>query len=295
MRKKEIDDEAILQAIYVEERKMVSEGVPLPLRVISLSQKVMAHFPDHNKILFPNATTEIGVRIQSAMKSFFHSADQRIAVHVGTVIFEEFICLQTVPRVYGAARVNPLDYLDLPDMQKKLLQDDEEKYLFVLDQCADVFDFDEQFYPLKNNLLNEEIVYSYTRKARENLQTASLALSARKGFSGAVQAALLASELVMKAGMGADPISFKIKYGHKLGRITSDLSVAFPLLDASRIENITKNWPEYTESRYNKEFNRSETSSIVVQSQFVVSEVFRQISRGNFRATASDTWKRRFP
>lgn len=131
------------------------------------------------------------------------------------------------------------------------------------------------------------------------LEAAAGALCRSYGYGGATQSALLGIELALKAGLaanGATEDQLKDDYGHNFAKMTTDLAKLEVGLDRDRVLRALKDLPAYVPSRYaSDQPTRIESGHIMMKSQYVVSEVVRQIGNRDIRKDSAIPRQRRYP
>ena len=122
-----------------------------------------------------------------------------------------------------------------------------------------------------------------------------------RSLRGAVQSAILSSELVLKAGAaiaGAteDELKDPRRFGHNRVKALDKAAEALPGLDRDRIGRVVAAQPNYVENRYSDaQPSRVETGHLAMGAQYIAAEVIRQISSQNFRSSLTRPMLRTYP
>lgn len=293
-----ITDEKIEELLDEEDRNLARAGVDKPQRMLQLPDKVLERLGVRNP-LFPGAPTELDMRISRLMSSLFSDGDRLLPQHRGICLLDETVGKITIPMVVGQRRIDPMAYIELPAILKKRALENDTAYFTVIDQFADVYDFDANLCPLKTELLNYETVCNFVSISRQSLVAASAAIIAGQGAQAAVQNAMHAVEMVIKAllvAQGKTEKYLKEKISHSMNKMLQELEINCPMVDIAHIRRLAESWPDYTKNRYEPLTDTPlEMATIVIHAQFAVSEIVRQLTVTNFRANASQQWKRVFP
>ena len=155
-------------------------------------------------------------------------------------MFRDVFARVTVPIIFGRVGIKPHEMTDLSDMQVRWLYSIEHDRRMFLDQFSDIFDFAGGTSNLGKYKAPPKDSAGIFGLAAFQLQAAAAALSAAFDFRGAVQSALVGTELALKAGLAAAGVGERTRkrYRHNLPSMTQALQAAKPALDAARGEVI---------------------------------------------------------
>lgn len=141
-------------------------------------------------------------------------------------------------------------------------------------------------------------VKNFLDLSRLHLHSACAIMTGGYDYRGSVQAALLSTKLALKAGLLAHGVSEDDlkQYGHNLLRLSTELSIIYPNIDAERMRKSIDILPNYVNNRYSiEQRTRIQLGNRVMSVQFLVSEIVRQLSERNFRLNSNREIKRAFP
>lgn len=168
-----------------------------------------------------------------------------------------------------------------------------------LDQFCDVTDIQYGAPELKAPFSAMELICRFIGLARLHLHAAAAILTGGYDHRGAVQSALLATELSLKSGAAAQNLSekaIKDQFGHDLDELAVFVGNVWPAFDADRVRRVISRQPKYVPNRYSaNQPKRLEAGHTVMGAQFVVAEVMRQMSTRNMRGDLSTPFVRRYP
>jgi hypothetical protein len=166
------------------------------------------------------------------------------------------------------------------------------------DQFADLFDLSYGRQELGHTRPVNDHCKSLMELSHFQLQAAAAVVTGAYDFRGAVQSALIGTELALKAGLAANgEDENKIKtYGHILPKAIDSLAAYEPKFDADRVRKVAGTFPPYVANRYSPiQPERREIGHIIMGAQYIASEVMRQLSIRNFRTEGPMTFERVYP
>lgn len=291
-------DEKIVELLDEEDRNLAATGVVKPLRMLQLPDKVLARLGVQGP-LCPGAPTELDIRISRLMSSLYTDGDQMVQLHRGICLLDETVGKIIIPMVVAQRPIDPMAYIELPAILKKRAHEDYTAYLTIIDQFADVYDFDASACPLKTEFHQNKIVSDFVSISRRSLVAAGSAIIEYQGGQAAVQNAMHAVEIILKAFLvahGLTECDLKSRIGHSIGKMLQEIEKNCPKVNVAHIRSLAKSWPDYTDNRYELlTASPLEMATIITHAQFVVSEIVRQLTVSNFRANANQQWRRVFP
>ena len=238
-------------------------------------------------------------RIEKTFASIYRKQDIAMGGHIGVFMYRDIFARIAVPHVYGQVSLNPFDFVELTDIQKRIINTESDQVAIFIDQFSDVCDIQYGSSEIKKPYSDIELVKRFLGLARLHLHSASAVLTGGYDFRGAVQASLLATELALKTGAaahGLTEVELKDKFRHRTDKIASFLSERWQLLNGDRVARTLKGQPHYVPNRYSAEQpERREVGHLVMGAQFVVAEVIRQVSDRDFRTGMTPTPARTYP
>jgi hypothetical protein len=226
-------------------------------------------------------------RVHSANDRLFRPIDKQSGgVHLGFFMFRDLFSRLYVPYIYGSPLVDFMSLCDLSDDQKRLLGADRRAMAFFEDQALDLMDFGCGFMEFGGDLEVKEHAGELIYRSHVQLEAAAATATSAFDFRGTIQAALLGTELALKAGLAAEGLSnTELKaFGHNLKKATDELGSLSKRFDASRVHRAVSTFPDYVQSRYaGPQPGRVQTGHILMRAQYVASEVTRAYSDRNVR------------
>jgi hypothetical protein len=168
-----------------------------------------------------------------------------------------------------------------------------------LDQFCDVSDIQYGFRELKPPFAAMEPVTRFIDRARLHLHAAAAILTGGYDYRGAVQSALLATELSLKSpalAQGLTEDEIKKRFGHNYKALADFIFEAYPAIDVDRVRRVLDKQPGYVANRYDHgQPRRIEVGHIVMGAQYVVAEIIRLLSDRNLRADFQPPLARHYP
>jgi hypothetical protein len=167
-----------------------------------------------------------------------------------------------------------------------------------LDQFCDVADVQYGSSELEPPFAQMELVRRFIGLARLHLHAAAAIVTGGYDFRGAVQSALLATELALKSGAAAQGLQEKQieRFGHKVFKLVDFVAAPWSGFDSDRVRRVVTRAPQYVSNRYSpQQPKRLEVGHTVMGAQYVVAEVTRQISNRDFRSYLMPKSVRRYP
>jgi hypothetical protein len=238
-------------------------------------------------------------RINAAYRELYRPRDLAMGGHIGVYMYRDIFARVSVPHVYGQVSINPFDYVELTELQKRVMGNEPGEIEQFLDQFSDIADIQYGTNELKPEYAKLELVNRFINFSRLHLHAAAAVVTGGYDFRGAIQSSLLATELALKAGAatrGLTEQQIKDRFGHDFPALIDFVGSAWPQFDADRVQRVVAKQPKYVPNRYSKaQPDRCEVGHIVMGAQYVASEVVRHLSERNFRAGSRTPHTRRYP
>ena len=171
----------------------------------------------------------------------------------------------------------------------------------LVDQVIDVGDADTGFETLTHPKASDPLVIKLLNLSRFHLHATAAILTGGYDYRGAVQSAILSTELVLKAGAviaGATEAELgkREKFGHDQTKSLNKAAEALQGLDCDRIARVVARQPNYVDNRYSDaQPSKIEAGHLAMGAQYVAAEVIRQISQEDLRATLNRPMTRSYP
>nr|WP_290224214.1 hypothetical protein [Trichocoleus desertorum] len=230
-------------------------------------------------------------------------------MHVGAFMFRDVFFPLRIPVIFGSPVIKPVDFLiDVPEIQRRWLFNDQRSGLAFFDQVIDLVDFVYGLDGLKRGQLPDKTM-EWWYLAKQQLEAAAATVLGSFNKYAVIQNCCISTELLLKGALMAKGVnektlaSKKQGYGHNLESLVDKTAQQLPNLDRETVLLVVKQLPDYVESRYEaKDFSRLDLGSFLMNTQFIGGEILRQFSDRNFRsnltATPDNTWnltRRTFP
>lgn len=299
MSTEESDKEALLQMVAEADKDLFDAGFDVHHRLFHVPIAVMEKLGYLDYELFgPGAPVILG-RVRACFESIYRAHDLAVGGHIGIFMYRDIFARIGVPRIYGNVALNPFDFVDLTPNQKNIIQYEPDEFQSYIDQFIDVSDIQYGIQEIKQVFAKNELATRLIGLSRLHLHSASAVLTGGYDYRGAVQAALLATELGLKAGaaaQGCSELQLKEKFGHRCNDIADSVGSLWPTFDLERVKRVIKTQPHFVLNRYSAtQPGRREVGHLVMGAQYVVSEIVRQISDRNFRESLSPPSERAYP
>jgi len=125
----------------------------------------------------------------------------------------------------------------------------------------------------------------YLTLASFQMQSAAATLVGAFDTRGAIQSAIIGTELALKAaliGAGYNDEQLK-KLGHDIDKIVDKVAVAYPGFNHEAVRKRIEVLPHFVHNRYSpQQPDRVTTGAIVMAAQFACGEVARILTKGSF-------------
>lgn len=292
-------DDALLTLVVEADAALFVAGQEIRQRQFNVPREVMKRLGYVSYVLAGVGTPPIATRIQAHFNRLYSAHDLAVGGHIGVFMFRDIFARIGVPHIMGHARIVPIEWVELTDIQKRLLSNEPDNLDCYHDQFADVFDLEYGIHELRASYSKMELADRFLNLARLHLHAAAAVVTGGYDYRGAVQSALLASELALKslaAATGLDETEIKNQFGHKTNLLVTYLEGKWPIFDAARVRRVTDAQPSYVPNRYAKEQpKRVEVGHIIMGAQYIAAEATRQLSARNFRQDGGQPRLRKYP
>lgn len=299
MKTDDLNDEQLLFLVGNTDKELFDSGIDIKRRSWEVPHAVMRKLGYASFVLTGVGTPKILERIRSTFNSIYRKQDIAMGGHIGVFMYRDIFARIGVPHIYGEVQINPFEFVELTPVQLRIIQTEADQMDTYLDQFFDVADVQYGTQELRAPYATMELVVRFIGLSRLHLHSASAVLTGGYDHRGAVQAALLATELALKAGAAAQGLSeeeIKNKFGHKNTNTVEFIGAAWPTFDRSRVKRVVATQPPYVPNRYSAtQPDRREVGHLVMGAQYVVSEVVRQISDRDIRSGVTPPVPRRYP
>jgi hypothetical protein len=221
-------------------------------------------------------------------------------MHLGTFMYRDTFARVSVPVAFGTVRIDPLQHIALPPLHLRRLATDPTWRVYYYDQFTDLFDFGWGLSELGHDRPANDQAKTFFGLAHFQIQAAAAIVSGAYDFRGAVQSALLGTELSLKAGLAAHGVSTtelkSRELGHNLVVLAERLARFEARWDPVRVLGVLADFPAYVPNRYAAEQpSRTELGAILMGAQYVAAEVMRLFSSRDFRSCSTPPLERRYP
>jgi HEPN domain-containing protein len=230
-------------------------------------------------------------------------------MHIGAFMFRDVFFTLRIPLICGLPTINLVDFLiDVPDLPKQWLFDDQKTGLAFFDQVIDLMDFVYGLDDVEKIGQRPDKTLEWWYLAKQQLEAAATVLGSFNKYA-VIQNCCISTELMLKGALMAKGVdektlaSKKQGYGHNLENLVNKTAQHLPNLDEETLLFVVKQLPDYVESRYEaKNYSRLDLGKFLMNTQFISGEILRQFSNRNFRAyfaaTPDEIWNlahRTFP
>ena len=232
-------------------------------------------------------------RIRALHATLYRRKDIAIGgLHGGAFMFHGVTTHVFVPLFFGASNIDPFEFCDLLPQQIEWLRSyPEQERAYVVNFC-NLFDFTACLFPMGDYGRAPESALPLLQLAAFQTQSAGATLCAAYDSRGAVQSALVAAELSMKAalaGAGAEEDELK-DLGHDLMNLAKAMGNTYETFELSTVIEHVRVLPQLVPNRYSPEQpKRNETGSIVMSSQAIAGAVARVLTGGSLLSQMEDT------
>jgi hypothetical protein len=299
MKHDDLNDEHLLCLVATTDKELFDAGMDIKKRYWEVPHTVMRKLGYVGFVIGGVGKSKILDRIEAAFAAIYRKQDIAMGGHTGVFMYRDIFAKVGVPHVYGRVSINPFEFVELTPVQHRIMQTEPDQMEIYLDQFSDIADVQYGTQELKNPFEKMELVERFIGLSRLHLHSASAVLTGGYDFRGAVQAALLATELGLKSGAAAHGLSaedIKVKFGHNNSDTAAFIGAGWPNFDLARVKRVLTMQPPYVPNRYSAtQPDRREVGHLVMGAQYIVSEVVRHISDRNFRSGFDSPATRRYP
>ena len=221
-------------------------------------------------------------RIRVLHASLYRPKDVAVGgLHGGAFMFHGIAAHVYVPIIYGKVKINPFDFCDFSPRQIEWLRSNSEQERAYLVNFCNLFDFSACLHPMGDYGEVPKSALPLLHLTSFQTQSAAATLCAAFDNRGAVQSALIAAELAMKAalaGTGAKDDELK-DLGHDFVKLAEAVGNAYDKFELSTAMDHAHSLPKLVPNRYSpKQPERNETGSIVMSSQAIAGAVARVLT-----------------
>jgi len=278
---------------------LFNQGLDIKQRDMEVSHRLMQHFGFEHYVVFGAGKPAILERINAIFRSFYRPQDLASGGHIGVFMCRDIFARIGIPVIFGSPKLDPFRYVELTPAQCLTIQQEPQELAIFMDQFTDVADIQYGISDLKRAFHGLELVGRFIGLSRLQLHAAAAILTGGYDFRGAVQCALLATELSLKAGAAGQGLTepqIKTQFGHNLKALVDALNVAWPAFDADRVRRVITQQPSYVPNRYSAEQPaRRVVGHTVMGAQYIASEVVRQLSDTHVRRAFNPPFSRHYP
>jgi len=294
-----VSDQRLFDLLLEADEEAFLGGEDVKQRSWSAPQRVMSKLGYVSYVLAGVGVPAELSRLHEMQKQLYRPQDTGVGgVHLGTFMFRDVFAKITVPIGFGQVAIDPFKVTDLNEMQCRWLASRGADFGAFLDQFIDLFDFGYGLIELGHTRSVGEDCKSLLGLAHFQLQAAAAIVTGAYDFRGAIQCSLVATELVLKAGLAASGVaeSKRRKFGHDLEALAHSLSRQEATMDSARVVATVTSFPDYVDNRYAAEQpGRRETGHIVMGAQYVGAEVMRQFTDRDLRSSITPSLVRSYP
>lgn len=299
MRPDDLSDEEILYVVGQADAELFRAGMDVGRRDWEVVSLIMQRFGFESYVMAGPGTPPILERVKAAFRSIYRPQDIAMGGHIGVFMYRDIFARISVPIVFGTVGINPFDFVELTPVQRRIIQTEPDEMASYLDQFADVGDIQYGTMELNPPFASMELAVRFISLARLHLHAAAAVLTGGYDHRGAVQSALLATELALKSGaatQGLVEIEIKKRFSHDLSALASFVGSAWSAFDIDRVGRVLSKQPQYAPNRYSpQQPERREVGHLVMGAQYLVSEVVRQMSDRDFRSGHTPPLGRHYP
>ena len=285
-------DEDLWQLILTLEEEMNAEGIMPKDRHFKLPIEAMERLGFKSFGLSRNGESPLLKRIRDLHGTLYRPKDVAVGgLHGGAFMFHGIAAHVHVPIIYGKVRIEPFKFCDLSSRQIEWLCSHPEQERAYLVNFCNLFDYSACLHPMSDYDAVPESALPLLQLAAFQTQSAAATLCAAFDERGAVQSALIAAELSMKAALvGAGTEENELKgLGHDFVKLAEAVGNAYETFELGVVMEHVRVLPKLVPNRYSPEQpGRSETGSIVVSSQAIAGAVARVLTGGSLLSLIED-------
>lgn len=220
-------------------------------------------------------------------------------IHIGTFMFRDVFFTLRIPLIFSSPAINPIDFLiDVPDIQKRWLFNDQQTALTFLDQVIDLMDFTYGLNDLGQMGKIPDKTVELWYLAKQQMEAASATLLGSFNKYAVIQNCCIATELLLKGALitfGFDEETLRKQYGHNFKKLVNTSYQHLSNLDKETLLFVVQQFPDYVKSRYEaQKFSRLDLGKFLMNTQYISGEILRQFSdrncREDFTAMPNRNW-----
>lgn len=220
-------------------------------------------------------------------------------IHIGTFMFRDVFFTLRIPLIFSSPAINPIDFLiDVPDIQKRWLFNDQQTALTFLDQVIDLMDFTYGLNDLGQMGKIPDKTVELWYLAKQQMEAASATLLGSFNKYAVIQNCCIATELLLKGALitfGFDEETLRKQYGHNFKKLVNTSYQHLSNLDKETLLFVVQQFPDYVKSRYEaQKFSRLDLGKFLMNTQYISGEILRQFSdrncREDFTAIPNRNW-----
>lgn len=297
----ELSDGELLRLLIDADDEGLAAGQEPRRRDFENVRRVMNQLhPGAGYVLAGKLTPPLVRRVQRLNRRLYRPEDIRTGgVHMGAFMFRDLFARLSIPVIFGEVNLDPLEHIDLSDFQKEWLQHSPAEYARLGDQFIDLMDFGYGVMEMGHSRDIGDQAHTLLGLARFHFQAAGATMTGAYDLGGAVQSALLATELTLKAGLAANGVSedrLKQEFGHDFGKAAKALGQFEVAFDTDRVLRVLETYPAYVPNRYaGEQPGRIQAGHLVMGAQYVAAEVTRQLTDRNLRRDGGMDQPRSYP
>lgn len=294
-----ISDDELLFIVGETDKELFLAGVDVRRRYSEVPSRVMRKLGYGSFILEGSDALPIMTRIYYAFDLIHRKSDRVMGGHIGVFMYHDVFSRISVPEGCGSICIKPFECVDLTPTQICIMQTEPQELSRYIDQFCDVFDIQWGIKELNAQFRKVELVYRYIDFARLHLHAAAAIVTGGYDYRGAVQSALLATELALKSAVASTGLTdedIRKQFGHDLADLVDFIELNWACFDSGRVRRAVVAQPSYVLNRYSgKQPSRCEVGHTVMRAQFVVSEVVRHMSDRDLRSSMDQAPLRTYP
>ncbi|HEY0803166.1 MAG TPA: hypothetical protein VGD54_20190, partial [Steroidobacteraceae bacterium] len=219
----QLSDEQLLYLVANTDAELFRQGQDIKQRIWGVPRAMMERFGYTQFVMSGVGKPAILKRIEGAFSSIYRNHDLAMGGHIGVFMYRDIFARIAVPHVYGQVRINPFEFVELTPVQLRMIQVEPEETETFIDQFSDVADIQYGISELNLPFAKVELVARFIGRARLHLHAAAAIVTGGYDYRGAVQSALLATELALKsavAAQGRPEPEIKKEFGHDFKALT---------------------------------------------------------------------------
>lgn len=295
----DITDDELQRRVIEADEEAFKEDVEPKQRVFPVIFKVMNRLGRKDYALAGVGIDPLVDRIHDIHAGLYRPSDLAMGgIHGGIFMFRDVFARVHVPHMYGMVAIDPFKLTDLTDIQLGWLASRPDDMSAFFDQFIDIFDFAGGIGNLADFKTPSADSLNLFHLAAFQLQAAAASLTAAFDIRGAIQSALIGTELALKAGLAAAGVdeAGRKTHGHNLVSSATDLHSHYPNFDLDRVTRVVAKLPPYVGNRYSPvQPDRVETGHIVMGAQYIAGEAMRQATAHSIRQGLSPPVRRNYP